>query len=70
MKTIIVNRVDQRIQEIAPHEILLSFNDDIGAEAFDEWWLVKGKQQFEEFCAGEPRWRSALVDVEDYGGHT
>lgn len=37
---------------LADHEIFLSFNDDDGAMAFDEWWNSEEvQQQFAEFYA-------------------
>lgn len=32
------------------HEILLSFINDGGACAFDEWWGVEGKKRFQKYC--------------------
>ncbi len=32
------------------HEIFLSFNDDMGAEAFDVWWEEVGQEVFAQWC--------------------
>lgn len=34
---------------MAEHEILLAFNNDSGAELFDEWWSTEGEQTFDRF---------------------
>jgi hypothetical protein len=36
------------------HEVLLSFNDDDGAYAFDEWWNKIGSTLFNEFLKEHP----------------
>ena len=33
-------------REIHDHEVMLSFNSDDHAYAFDEWWGQEGQQQF------------------------
>lgn len=35
--------------EMADHEVLLSFYDDSGAEAFDIWWEEEGKASFRKW---------------------
>ena len=35
------------------HEILLSFNNDSGAEKFEEWWFIHGQNQFDKYCTSE-----------------
>ena len=35
-----------------PHERLLAFLDDHGAEAFDQWWVEIGEQLFGQWLQG------------------
>jgi hypothetical protein len=45
-------RVDLKQEKqvhFAEHEILLSFYDDLGAEAFQEWWNEVGSESFAEW---------------------
>lgn len=35
---------------LAEHELLLSFNNDSGAEKFVDWWYYEGKEIFEDYC--------------------
>lgn len=35
---------------LADHEILLSFNNDRGAELFEEWMYNGGIKAFDEYC--------------------
>ena len=36
-------------EEIFEHEILLSFNNDVGAEAFRDFWAEQGENGFDEY---------------------
>ncbi len=49
-KELIVYTKREIVCDIAEHEILLSFNDDAGAVAFDIWFNECGKTQLEEWC--------------------
>ena len=33
------------------HEVMMTFNDDSGAEGFREWWEDKGNEIFADFYA-------------------
>lgn len=35
---------------MAEHEILLSFNGDMDAAAFQDWWYAKGQELYEEYA--------------------
>lgn len=37
------------VTHAAENEIFLSFNDDIDAELFSEWWNSKGWEAFKEW---------------------
>lgn len=45
----IVNIRGEKTIHFAEHEVLLSFDGDIGAEAFYEWWETDGGG-YDEFC--------------------
>ena len=34
---------------VPEHQVLLSFDNDIGAELFEEWFSVEGEQMFFNF---------------------
>lgn len=38
---------------IPEHEVLISFNNDDDAYAFNEWWNVRGKEDFEKYYSKE-----------------
>ena len=44
---------DQFVRDVAEHEVLLSFNSDEHAYAFNDWWLMKGSQQFVDWVRDE-----------------
>jgi len=37
------------LRDIYEHEVLLSFNDDDKAYAFNDWWNTKGFNAFQKF---------------------
>lgn len=37
--------------DVAEHEVLMSFNDDDDAVAFHEWWRSEGAVAFAEYLA-------------------
>lgn len=39
----------ESIVRFGEHEILMSFNDDDGAYAFDAWWADEGSEVFGRF---------------------
>lgn len=39
----------ERVVHLHEHEVLLSFNNDIGAELFESWWHVEGINHFKEW---------------------
>lgn len=47
-------------KNLSDHEIFMSFFDDIGAEAFKEWWEHEGAQFFRAYCEEDHRFRKAL----------
>lgn len=42
--------VEQTTLDIPEHEILLSFTNDCGAEAFQDWWEDEGEEVFREWA--------------------
>jgi hypothetical protein len=40
--------------DLAEHEVLLSFDNDKGAAAFDEWWESQGANVFGYWCERNP----------------
>lgn len=36
---------------LAEHEFMLSFNNDVGAYAFSDWWATKGRSLYENYVA-------------------
>jgi hypothetical protein len=44
------NIKSERRVVMAEHEILLSFNDDLGAEAFQYYWTGPGATEFATWC--------------------
>ena len=38
------------------HEVFLSFTDDDGAIAFEEWWNTEGPRAFNEWLAAHEQW--------------
>jgi len=61
---------------LGEHEILLSFRDDLGAEAFYDYWLTEGRKVFDQWCEDQnategyyesvtPPYTLALHEVED-----
>ena len=38
---------------VPEHEVLISFNNDDDAYAFNEWWYKRGKEEFEKFFSKE-----------------
>ena len=51
-------------RDLAEHEVFMSFNDDSGAYAFQDWWSEEGEKQFAEWCLESDEYRD---DVEKYG---
>jgi hypothetical protein len=45
-----VNLLNDKLIHFAEHEILLSFHNDSGAEAFYEWWQAGGEAEFAKWC--------------------
>ena len=45
--------MDSESLRLAEHEVLLSFYNDGGAYAFDDWWHTQGKKAYEDWCAGQ-----------------
>ena len=43
----------ERTIHTADHEVLLSFRDDAGAEAFNYWWGTIGAQSLADYCAND-----------------
>lgn len=40
------------------HEILLSFYDDCGAYAFNEWWIEEGSVELNKWLLKNSKWSS------------
>lgn len=47
---------------IPENEILLSFYDDYGALAFDEWWREYGAGLFGDWCGDHPDYSFLMED--------
>lgn len=45
-----VTMENEKIIHLADHEILLSFENDSGAERFFDWWYMEGLKAFDSFC--------------------
>lgn len=54
-----VSLPDQIIRRIGEHEILLSFNDDVQAYAFSDWWYSVGIKKFK-------KWTDNKKNIEEY----
>lgn len=46
---------DEITYRVPEHEVLLSFNNDAGAEAFNDWWFSVGKKQFVEWIISQQK---------------
>lgn len=53
---------DRRTESPAENEIWISFNDDIGAEAFDAWWHSVGYKTFVKWAEQDEYFKQALED--------
>jgi len=38
---------------VPEHEVLIQFNNDDDAYAFNEWWNIRGKEDFEKYFSKE-----------------
>jgi hypothetical protein len=47
---------EQITREINENETLLSFQDDDGNYAFQEWWEEIGSEMFAEWCSNQPEY--------------
>jgi len=45
---------------IGEHEIMISFNNDSGAEAFDEWWHDVGSKLFMDWIKEHDYWKNEI----------
>ena len=41
---------DQIKRDIHDHEIMLSFNSDVGAVIFHEWWVTEGEAAYQAYA--------------------
>jgi hypothetical protein len=41
---------DQIKRDIREHEVMLSFNSDIGAVIFHEWWVTEGEAAYQAYA--------------------
>ena len=49
-----VLKYDSRGNRLNENETFLSFNNDGGNYAFNEWWFAEGQYQFNEWCKDHP----------------
>lgn len=40
----------EKTLRLPKHEILLSFDNDSGAELFHDWWIWCGEEHFNQWC--------------------
>lgn len=52
---------EDRVVSFHEHEVLLSFYDDAGALAWNEWWYAEGSKAFKKWLADSDRY-SHLVN--------
>jgi hypothetical protein len=48
--------------EIPEHMVLLAFNSDSGAYAFDEWWCLKGEELLMEWCLDSESYKDEVIE--------
>lgn len=48
------------------HEFLLSFFDDLGAEAFGHWWIKEGNALFCKWVEGQEYYKDLKEWNDDY----
>ena len=58
MKQVSMNKKSHMEIEIPIHEVLLSFNNDTGAEAFHDWWDSNGLDEFSKWCSKDEYYKS------------
>jgi hypothetical protein len=49
-RRVIVSMPRERTVHLWPHEVLLSFGNDEGAEAFHDWWHEEGENRMVKWC--------------------
>lgn len=67
MKSTFVGYENERFirHEIAEHQILLSFYDDVGAEAFDDWWRNEGAEEFANWVNSNEQFASQRKHIQN-----
>ena len=51
------SKYDPRGYRLNEHETMMSFNNDGGNYAFNEWWFAEGRYQFNEWCKDHPEYK-------------
>ena len=52
----------ERTLHFGDSELLLAFQDDAGAYAFEQWWDEFGAGLFGDWCANNPDFQALVVD--------
>jgi hypothetical protein len=49
-KEVTLSKYNNQGQRLPEHETLISFNNDGGNYAFNDWWFEEGSKLFNEWC--------------------